>query len=101
MSRTPRLRRVRQARHLGCGHRAERGTLVVSRGRTWLCWRCQPWLPVKTVDQVLADEAARSDADDAGEAMVTAPALRPVTDDRPARSLGQVLADAASAGDDD
>lgn len=73
MARRPDIRITTGPRRLACGHRVGRGATIVRRpGGSWLCSACQPWLPVKSVAQVLAEAAATGD----GEATANATAKR-------------------------
>jgi hypothetical protein len=56
-----RIRITRQSRHLGCGCYVLAGSTIVSKGRSWLCQQHQPWLRLRTVEQVLAEERDRSE----------------------------------------
>jgi hypothetical protein len=59
--RQPRIRTVRKERRLGCGCMARPGDTVVTRGKTWLCAGHQPWLPLRTIEEVLAEYRDRGE----------------------------------------
>jgi hypothetical protein len=59
--RPPRIRVLRKARRLACGHIGAPGDVVASKGHGWLCGSCQPWIPLRTHEQVLAEYRDRTD----------------------------------------
>jgi hypothetical protein len=60
--RPPKLRILRASRRLACGHTGQRGDTVVSkRGHGWLCGACQRWVPLRSVEDILAEYRNRTD----------------------------------------